>query len=32
MDNWFRLHSGRVLAFLLHRTDRETALDVLQEV
>lgn len=32
VDRWFRLHSDRVLAFLLHRADRETALDVLQEV
>lgn len=32
VDKWFRLHSGRVLAFLLHRADRETALDVLQDV
>lgn len=32
VDTWFRLHSGRVLAFLLHRTDADTAHDVLQEV
>jgi RNA polymerase sigma-70 factor, ECF subfamily len=32
LDAWFRSHADRVLAFLLHRTDRETAQDVLQEV
>jgi RNA polymerase sigma-70 factor (ECF subfamily) len=32
LDAWFRSHADRVLAYLLHRTDRETAQDVLQEV
>jgi len=32
LDTWFRSHADRVLAYLLHRTDRETAQDVLQEV
>jgi RNA polymerase sigma-70 factor (ECF subfamily) len=32
LDAWFRGHADRVLAYLLHRTDRETAQDVLQEV
>lgn len=32
LDALFRAHGDRVLAYLLHRTDRETAQDVLQEV
>src|SRR5262249_30087688 len=32
LDNWFRQYSGRVLSYLLHRTDPQTAQDVLQEV
>jgi RNA polymerase sigma-70 factor, ECF subfamily len=32
LDALFRSHGGRVLAYLLHRTDPETAQDVLQEV
>jgi RNA polymerase sigma-70 factor, ECF subfamily len=32
LDAWFRLYGARVLAYLLHRTDPETAHDVLQEV
>jgi RNA polymerase sigma-70 factor (ECF subfamily) len=32
LDRWFREHGGRVLAYLLHRTDPDTAQDVLQEV
>lgn len=32
LDAWFRAYADRVLAYLLHRTDRETAQDVLQEV
>lgn len=32
VDRWFRDHSGQVLAYLLHRTDPETAQDVLQDV
>ena len=32
LDAWFRDHAPRVLAYLLHRTDAETAHDVLQEV
>ena len=32
LDAWFRAHGDRVLAYLLHRTDRQTAEDVLQEV
>jgi len=32
LDAWFRSYADRVLAYLLHRTDRETAQDVLQEV
>ena len=32
LEGWFRAHAHRVLAYLLHRTDRETAQDVLQEV
>ena len=32
LEGWFRAHADRVLAYLLHRTDRETAQDVLQEV
>jgi RNA polymerase sigma-70 factor (ECF subfamily) len=31
-DSWFRAYGGRVLAYLLHRTDPDTAQDVLQEV
>ncbi|SDJ02750.1 RNA polymerase sigma-70 factor, ECF subfamily [Frankineae bacterium MT45] len=31
-DEWFRAYSSRVLAYLLHRTDPQTAQDVLQEV
>jgi RNA polymerase sigma-70 factor, ECF subfamily len=32
LDSWFRAYADRVFAYLLHRTDRETAQDVLQEV
>ena len=32
LDAWFRAHGDRVLAYLLHRTDLQTAEDVLQEV
>jgi RNA polymerase sigma-70 factor (ECF subfamily) len=32
LDAWFREFGDRVLAYLLHRTDPETAQDVLQEV
>lgn len=32
VDQWFRLYAGRVLPYLLHRTDPQTAQDVLQEV
>jgi RNA polymerase sigma-70 factor (ECF subfamily) len=32
LDRWFRAYGGRVLAYLLHRTDPDTAQDVLQEV
>jgi RNA polymerase sigma-70 factor (ECF subfamily) len=32
LETWFRDHADRVLAYLLHRTDPETAQDVLQEV
>ena len=32
LECWFRAYGDRVLAYLLHRTDRETAQDVLQEV
>jgi RNA polymerase sigma-70 factor (ECF subfamily) len=32
LDAWFRAYADRVLAYMLHRTDRETAQDVLQEV
>jgi RNA polymerase sigma-70 factor (ECF subfamily) len=32
LDGWFRAYGDRVLAYLLHRTDRETAQDLLQEV
>lgn len=32
LDSWFRAYGDRVLAYLLHRTDAETAQDVLQEV
>jgi RNA polymerase sigma-70 factor, ECF subfamily len=32
LDRWFRAYGDRVFAYLLHRTDRETAQDVLQEV
>jgi RNA polymerase sigma-70 factor (ECF subfamily) len=32
LDSWFRVYGDRVLAYLLHRTDPETAQDVLQEV
>src|SRR3954453_19505169 len=32
LDAWFRAHADRVLAYLLHRTDPQTAQDVLQEV
>jgi DNA-directed RNA polymerase specialized sigma24 family protein len=31
-DEWFRAYSARVLAYLLHRTDPQTAQDLLQEV
>lgn len=32
LEPWFRAHGDQVLAYLLHRTDRETAQDVLQNV
>lgn len=32
LDEWFRAYASRVLAYLLHRTDAQTAQDVLQEV
>jgi RNA polymerase sigma-70 factor (ECF subfamily) len=32
IDGWFRAYGDRVLAYLLHRTDGQTAQDVLQEV
>ena len=32
LDAWFRAYSARVLAYLMHRTDPQTAQDVLQEV
>ena len=32
LDRWFRAYAHRVLAYLLHRTDPQTAQDVLQEV
>jgi RNA polymerase sigma factor (sigma-70 family) len=32
LDSWFRAYGDRVLAYLLHRTDRETAQDLVQEV
>ncbi len=32
LDAWFRAYGDRVLAYLLHRTDRETAQELLQEV
>jgi RNA polymerase sigma-70 factor (ECF subfamily) len=32
LDVWFRAYAGRVLAYLLHRTDPQTAQDVVQEV
>ena len=32
LDEWFRTYADRLLAYLLHRTDRETAQDVLQEL
>src|SRR5919198_862509 len=32
LESWFRAYGDRVLASLPHRTDRETAQDVLQEV
>jgi len=32
LDAWFRAYGDRVLAYLLHRTDPETAHDLVQEV
>ena len=32
LDGWFRAYADRVLAYLLHRADPQTAQDVLQEV
>jgi RNA polymerase sigma-70 factor (ECF subfamily) len=32
LDSWFRAYSARVLAYLQHRTDAQTAQDLLQEV
>jgi RNA polymerase sigma-70 factor (ECF subfamily) len=32
LDAWFRAYGDRVLAYLLHRTDPQTAQDALQEV
>ena len=31
-DEWFRAYASRLLAYLLHRSDPQTAQDVLQEV
>jgi RNA polymerase sigma-70 factor (ECF subfamily) len=32
LDGWFRTYADRVLSYLLHRTDPQTAQDLLQEV
>ncbi len=32
VDRWFRMYSGRVLSYLLHRTDPQTAQDLVQDV
>jgi RNA polymerase sigma-70 factor (ECF subfamily) len=32
LDGWFRSYADRVLSYLLHRTDPQTAQDLLQEV
>lgn len=32
LDSWFRAYADRVLAYLQHRTDPQTAQDLLQEV
>ena len=32
IDDWFRVYGARVFAYLLHRTDPQTAQDLLQEV
>lgn len=32
VDGWYCSYADRVLAYLLHRTDRDTAEDVLQEI
>jgi RNA polymerase sigma-70 factor, ECF subfamily len=32
LEQWFRAYGDRVLAYLLHRTDHETAQDLVQEV
>lgn len=32
VDFWFREHSARVFSYLLHRTDQQSAEDLLQEV
>jgi RNA polymerase sigma-70 factor (ECF subfamily) len=32
LDTWFRAYADRVLAYLQHRTDSQTAQDLLQEV
>lgn len=32
LDVWFRAYAGRIFAYLLHRTDPQTAQDLLQEV
>lgn len=32
VDEWFRSYASRLVAYLLHRTDPQTAEDVLQEV
>ncbi|MYX36055.1 MULTISPECIES: hypothetical protein [unclassified Streptomyces] len=31
VEEWFEAHADRVMGYLLHRTDRETAQDVLSE-
>lgn len=32
VDRWFRIYSGRVLSYLLHRTDPQTPQDLVQDV
>ncbi|MEU4090862.1 RNA polymerase sigma factor [Streptomyces sp. NPDC026673] len=31
LEEWYRAHADRVMGYLLHRTDRETAQDILSE-